>query len=131
MGYAVDYNSAEKEPMPNRKRSEALPSLKSEPVLDLRRWRLKSGISLDQVSENTKIGVRYLQAIETGNFGELPGGIFTLSYLRQYAAAIGLDADRLVRHYEDQTNPQPADEQAARVNNEPKTLFSRLFRVPS
>ena len=117
--------------MPNRKRSEALPSLKSEPVLDLRRWRLKSGISLDQVSENTKIGVRYLQAIETGNFGELPGGIFTLSYLRQYAAAIGLDADRLVRHYEDQTNPQPADEQAARVNNEPKTLFSRLFRVPS
>ncbi len=63
--------------------------------------RRKKGLSLDQIAENTKIGVRYLEAIEGGNFGKLPGGFYDISYIRQYAQAVQHDAADLLLHYRD------------------------------
>jgi hypothetical protein len=37
--------------------------------------RNQKGISLHQIAEATKIGVRYLEAIEGGQFASLPGGV--------------------------------------------------------
>lgn len=48
--------------------------------------RHNRGLSLEQISQTTKITVWALQAIEEGNFGKLPGGIYTTSYIRQYGA---------------------------------------------
>ena len=67
--------------------------------LDLARFRNRAGISLAQISETTKISVRFLEFIEVEHFERLPGGIFSTSYLRQYAAAIGYDEDSLVAFY--------------------------------
>ena len=50
--------------------------------------RHQKGISLDHIAEATKIGVRYLEAIEHGQFAKLPGGFYNISYIRQYAQAI-------------------------------------------
>jgi cytoskeleton protein RodZ len=50
--------------------------------------RHQKGISLHHIAEATKIGVRYLEAIEHGQFAKLPGGIYNISYIRQYARAI-------------------------------------------
>ena len=50
--------------------------------------RHQKGISLHHIAEATKIGVRYLEAIEHGQFAKLPGGIYNISYIRQYAQAI-------------------------------------------
>lgn len=55
--------------------------------------RQKHGISLERIADQTKIGLRYLQAIEDGDLNSLPGGVYTRSYLRQYAAAVDCDAD--------------------------------------
>ncbi|MGO9257470.1 MAG: helix-turn-helix domain-containing protein [Bryobacteraceae bacterium] len=52
-------------------------------------WREARGISLRQIAETTKIGVRYLEAIERGAFEELPGGAYTVGFIRQYARAVG------------------------------------------
>ena len=49
------------------------------PQLNLARTRERRGISLKQIAESTKISVRFLQAIESEEFGELPGGIFSTS----------------------------------------------------
>jgi cytoskeletal protein RodZ len=57
--------------------------------------RQAKGITLEQISQSTKIRVAALRAIEEGRFQDLPGGIYTASYVKQYAAAIGLD-DALV-----------------------------------
>lgn len=54
--------------------------------------REAAGVSLEQISDSTKIGKGFLTAIEEGRFDDLPGGVFTRSYIRQYAAAIGCDA---------------------------------------
>ena len=40
-----------------------------------------------------------MKAIEDGDFAALPGGIYTTSYIRQYARAIGLDEGSLLELY--------------------------------
>jgi cytoskeleton protein RodZ len=57
------------------------------------------GISLDQIAEATKIGVRYLEAIECGQFAKLPGGIYNVSYIRQYARAAEFSEEELLERY--------------------------------
>ncbi len=61
--------------------------------------RKARGISLQQISSDTKITVRCLQAIESGEFKKLPGGIYSTSYIRQYARAIDLDETELLAYY--------------------------------
>ena len=70
---------------------------------DLVGWRNRNRISLAAIAEKTKIGIRYLEAIECGKFRDLPGGTYDISYLRQYAQAIHFDADRLVELYRTST----------------------------
>jgi cytoskeletal protein RodZ len=75
--------------------------MKDEKVsLGLSTIRRNRGISLQQIAESTKIGVRLLEAIERGDFRKLPGGIYTTSYLRQYARAIDYDEANLLAAYD-------------------------------
>jgi cytoskeletal protein RodZ len=66
---------------------------------DLAALRNQKGISLHQIAEATKIGVRYLEAIEGGQFATLPGGIYNVSYIRQYARAIEINEAELLERY--------------------------------
>jgi cytoskeletal protein RodZ len=68
-------------------------------VLGLSTIRLNRGISLEQIAESTKISVRLLQAIERGEFRKLPGGIYSTSYIRQYARAIEYDESAILELY--------------------------------
>jgi cytoskeletal protein RodZ len=68
-------------------------------VLGLSTIRHNRGISLEQIAESTKIGVRTLEAIEQGDFRKLPGGIYNTSYIRQYARAIDYDESALLAFY--------------------------------
>lgn len=61
--------------------------------------RKGSGVSLEEIARNTKLKVTTLQAIEEANFAVLPGGIYNISYIRQYARAIGADESSLVQLY--------------------------------
>lgn len=65
----------------------------------LRRERELRGIDLREVAEATKISVRFLQALENGRIDILPGGIFPRAFVRQYAAYLGLDAERTVAEF--------------------------------
>ncbi len=77
-------------------------------VVDLAEWRKRKNISLVAIASATKISVRYLEAIEGGNFRALPAGVYTISYLRQYADAINYDADHLIEHYHKVVGTRPA-----------------------
>jgi len=69
-------------------------------VWSLAPLRRARGISLEQIAQRLKLRVAILKAIEDGNFDELPGGIYNISYLRQFAREIGADENLLVRLYE-------------------------------
>src|ERR1700683_3392768 len=66
----------------------------------LRQARLRSGVDLDKLAAKTKINPRYLEAIETGNFDKLPGGIFARMFIKQYADAVGLDGASFAEEFQ-------------------------------
>jgi cytoskeletal protein RodZ len=68
-------------------------------ILGLREWRQRKGISLDAIAASTKLSVRHLDAIESGDFRKLPGGIYNTSYIRQYARAIDFDEAEILAYY--------------------------------
>jgi cytoskeleton protein RodZ len=66
---------------------------------ELRRARIARHLSIEDVARVTKISPTVLRAIEQGDFGRVPRGLFTRGFLRAYAREVGLDAEAIVRHY--------------------------------
>jgi len=64
-----------------------------------RKAREKKDISLDDVSNVTKISSRMLQAIEQERFDQLPGGVFNKGFIRAYAKHLGLNDEEAVADY--------------------------------
>ena len=68
---------------------------------DLQRERESRGVSLESVSEGTKVSPRYLQALETGDHAQLPGGVFNRGIVQSYCRFLGLnEAEWLTRFAE-------------------------------
>ena len=94
--------------------------------------RRKKQISLEQISEATKISIRALRAIETEEFKKLPGGIYSTSYIRQYAQAIDFDESQILALYYSVMGIAPEPAQASeRPSASEGNLFSRLLRHTS
>ena len=64
-----------------------------------RKAREKKELSLDDVSNVTKIGSRMLQAIEEEHFDLLPGGVFNKGFIRAYAKHLGLNDEEAITDY--------------------------------
>jgi cytoskeleton protein RodZ len=65
----------------------------------LKREREKRKISLDDVSVATKIAPRFLVALESDQFDQLPGGIFNKGFVRSYASHLGLDENQTIADF--------------------------------
>jgi cytoskeletal protein RodZ len=60
----------------------------------LRRQREKRRITLEQVATQTKVAASLFRSLEAGECARWPGGIYSRSFVRAYAVAIGVDPDR-------------------------------------
>jgi transcriptional regulator with XRE-family HTH domain len=65
----------------------------------LRRAREARGVSLREISEQTRITMRHLEAIEADDYKHLPGGIFNKSFIKAYARQVGFDERRALDLY--------------------------------
>jgi cytoskeleton protein RodZ len=79
----------------------------------LRRERELRGISLREIADSTKIGKRFLEAIERNDLSTLPAPVFTRGFVREYARYLGLDADEMVDRYMELVEVAEAEAQAA------------------
>jgi cytoskeleton protein RodZ len=50
-----------------------------------------------------RIRASYLDALEGGRLGHLPGKVYTLGFLRSYATSLGLDPEEMVRRFQAET----------------------------
>jgi len=71
----------------------------------LKREREMRGVSLEEISESTKISTRLLRALELERFSDLPGGVFTRSFIRAYARYLGLDEEHVLAEYKQVVHP--------------------------
>jgi cytoskeletal protein RodZ len=65
----------------------------------LRTAREARFIDLARVERDTKIRVRYLSALERGDYRDLPGSVYTRGFLRNYGLYLGLDPEYLIDLY--------------------------------
>ncbi|MFT8709803.1 MAG: RodZ domain-containing protein [Sporolactobacillus sp.] len=85
----------------------------------LREAREQKGLSLDDLQEETKIQKRYLQAIEAGNFEQLPGEFYRRAFIRNYAETLGLDFAALIDQYGSELPTSTSHETASEIHTMP------------
>jgi cytoskeletal protein RodZ len=73
----------------------------------LRRERLKRNLELGPIAQELRISSRFLEAIEAGQFDKLPGGVFTRSFIVQYARLLGIDEEEIAGELRRTLDPPP------------------------
>ena len=66
---------------------------------ELKQTRLEKELSLMDISAETRISIKFLDAIERGQFQILPQ-TYIRAFLREYALMAGLDPIDVVQRYE-------------------------------
>jgi cytoskeleton protein RodZ len=67
---------------------------------ELRRERERRKVSIETISEETKVSSRYLRALEAGEYGELPGGVFRKGIVRGYLRSLELDVEPWIERFD-------------------------------
>ena len=88
----------------------------------LRRSRLRRGVELDQISDVTKVTVKYLTYIEEEAFDRLPASVYIRGFVNAYARAIGLDARRVSGSYMQRVD-------AARASNKRTSRSTSVYSL--
>ena len=93
----------------------------------LRAAREARGVALRQIAATTRISVAALEALERNDISKLPGGIFSRSFVRSYAAEVGLDPDEAVQEFIDRfgTEPPPEPVVVANISEEERAFEAR------
>lgn len=67
---------------------------------ELRGERERRRISLEKISEETKVSSRHLLALEAGDYASLPGGVFRKGIVRSYLRALDLEETLWIERFE-------------------------------
>ncbi|MDP2362349.1 MAG: helix-turn-helix transcriptional regulator, partial [Ignavibacteria bacterium] len=84
---------------------------------ELRQQRESAGLTLQQMATKTRIDLKFLEAIDQGNFSFLPD-LYVKAFVKQYAKTIGLDENLILKKFEtarerkefDPNPPAPVEE---------------------
>jgi cytoskeletal protein RodZ len=93
----------------------------------LRTAREEKNLNYDQVSRDTNIAVRYLEALETENFSGFPGEPYIIGFLRNYGAYLELNVQELLslyRAFRIQEQPVPVEQLLKLPSKAPKILLT-------
>jgi transcriptional regulator with XRE-family HTH domain len=66
---------------------------------NLRRIRVQRGISLERISDATKVSTDFWVGLERNDFSRWPSGIYARAYIRAYAFEIGVDPEATVNEF--------------------------------
>ena len=98
---------------------------------ELRAAREAKGITLDDISRATLIDRKYLEAIEEAEEQVLPAA-YVRAFIREYAAAIGLNPNDVMKRFEQTSRPPGVDSTPAHAMPAPSTTgpADRTARKP-
>jgi len=96
----------------------------------LKTAREEKGLSLDDAGKDTKITIRYLEALEREDFSGFPGEAYITGFIRNYGSYLDLDVQELLSlYYALKIQEQPIPEQLLRKTPKvlPKIIIGILF----
>ena len=93
----------------------------------LKREREMRGVTIEEISAATRISTRFLEALESEQWDELPGGVFNRGFIRSVARFLGLDEDALVAEYALETKNRPGPRL---IELETPSAMPRNWRTP-
>ena len=64
--------------------------------------RKAQGLSLEDIVQRTRVPLRHLEMIETGNYGALPAIPYSAGFVKTYARAVGLDGAELAKDFREE-----------------------------
>ena len=105
----------ERDPEPEQLDEEQLEAEPSPVGERLREAREKKKLSLDDVAAQTRIPLRHLSSIETGDWENLPAPTYTIGFAKNYAAAVGLDRTEIGNQLREEMGGQRFASNAADV----------------
>jgi len=85
--------------------------------------RVQKGLSVEELSQLTRMNAKFIRAAEEDRFTDLPGLVFTKGLLRSCAKELGIDGDEILSRYEG-LGVEHAD-------NSPEFISMSLHRAPS
>lgn len=100
--------------------------------------RERKGVDLLRAERDTKIRVRYLSALERGDYRDLPGAVYTKGFLRNYAIYLGLDPEDVLRQWRRERGeatapeavivpPRPIEEPSRSLHFSPSVVVAALL----
>ncbi|MFC1478791.1 RodZ domain-containing protein [Candidatus Margulisiibacteriota bacterium] len=93
--------------------------------------RLKLRISLEQLSKDTKIRIKYLQSIEDDNFNVIPERVAVKGFIKICSEYLGLDPQAVLEQYIQETGENAkygTDSKVyAAANNNPNNAVKKVF----
>jgi cytoskeleton protein RodZ len=66
---------------------------------------VRRNLTLQQVEEDTKIRVKYVQAMENEDFDVMPGATYVKGFLRTYSTYLGLDPEVILDEFRSRISP--------------------------
>lgn len=110
--FVVKHRPAAKPPMPDGQARTQLSTYKLDDSFEseiasqtefdggfLQRIRLYKNISIDKMSEATRISRPYLMAVETNDYKSLPAAVFVRGFIVQVARLLGIDENKAAASY--------------------------------
>lgn len=94
----------------------------------LRNEREKKGISLEQISQQTNINIKFLKALESEDFQHIPNEFYIKYYLKNYLQAIKIDSEAFFETHKDWLTANCLNKQEKANQYIPKLRYSRFKR---
>lgn len=85
----------------------------------LRAARTGRGMSIEDVARQLRLSVRQITALEEGDYGKLPSGMFLRGFVRNYARLVQIDAAPLLQSLQQSVPPDP-----------PQTILPQAEKIP-
>jgi len=96
----------------------------------LRNARTEKGLNINQVSRDTNITIRYIEALETENFSVFPGEAYIIGFIKNYSSYLDLDVQKSVSLYRAlkiQEQPVPAEQLFIHPRQIPKFVMPSII----
>jgi cytoskeletal protein RodZ len=90
---------------------------------DLKHLRENSGFTLQNIHQKTRIDIKFLEAIEEGNFDVIEN-VYVRAFIKSYASAIGLDPNETLKNFDSAREGKlySVDKEQTEVSKEPSGL---------